>query len=38
MRLSSRSPVLTIPSVFTDGDPAELSTVENLLRENLIII
>ncbi len=29
---------LTIPAVFTDGDPAELSIVENLLRENLTAI
>ena len=28
----------TIPAVFTDGDPAELSIVENLLRENLTAI
>jgi ParB family chromosome partitioning protein len=29
---------LTIPAVFTDGDPAEISIVENLLRENLTAI
>ncbi|MFZ4859007.1 MAG: ParB/RepB/Spo0J family partition protein [Desulfuromonadaceae bacterium] len=29
---------LTVPAVFTDGDPAELSIVENLLRENLTAI
>ena len=29
---------LTISAVFTDGDPAELSIVENLLRENLTAI
>lgn len=29
---------LTIPAVFTDGDPAEVSIVENLLRENLTAI
>ena len=29
---------LTIPAVFTDGDPAEISIVENLLRENLTSI
>jgi len=29
---------LTIPAVFTDGDPVELSIVENLLRENLTAI
>jgi ParB family transcriptional regulator, chromosome partitioning protein len=29
---------LAIPAVFTDGDPAELSIVENLLRENLTAI
>ncbi|MFZ4858479.1 MAG: ParB/RepB/Spo0J family partition protein [Desulfuromonadaceae bacterium] len=29
---------LTIPAVFTDGDPGELSIVENLLRENLTAI
>ena len=29
---------LTIPAVFTTGEPAELSIVENLLRENLTAI
>ena len=29
---------VTIPAVFTDGAPAELSIVENLLRENLTAI
>lgn len=29
---------LTIPAVFTDGEPAEISIVENLLRENLTAI
>jgi ParB family chromosome partitioning protein len=28
----------TIPAVFTDGEPAEISIVENLLRENLTAI
>lgn len=28
----------TIPAIFTDGDPAEISIVENLLRENLTAI
>jgi len=28
----------TIPVVFTDGEPAEISIVENLLRENLTAI
>ncbi len=28
----------TIPAVFTDGDPTEISIVENLLRENLTAI
>ena len=28
----------TIPAVFTDGEPAEISLVENLLRENLTAI
>jgi ParB family chromosome partitioning protein len=35
---SQRAGCLTIPAVFTDGDPAELSLVENLLRENLTAI
>jgi ParB family chromosome partitioning protein len=29
---------LTIPAVFTNGEPAEISIVENLLRENLTAI
>ena len=29
---------LTIPTVFTTGEPAELSIVENLLRENMTAI
>ena len=29
---------LTIPAVFTTGEPAEISIVENLLRENLTAI
>jgi len=28
----------TIPAVFTDGEPTEISIVENLLRENLTAI
>ena len=28
----------TIPAVFTDGEPAEIAIVENLLRENLTAI
>jgi ParB family transcriptional regulator, chromosome partitioning protein len=28
----------TVPALFTDGDPAEISIVENLLRENLTAI
>ncbi|MFZ4858065.1 MAG: ParB/RepB/Spo0J family partition protein [Desulfuromonadaceae bacterium] len=28
----------TIPAVFTDGEPAEISIIENLLRENLTAI
>jgi ParB family chromosome partitioning protein len=28
----------TIPAIFTDGDPVEISIVENLLRENLTAI
>ena len=28
----------TVPALFTDGDPAEVSIVENLLRENLTAI
>jgi len=28
----------TIPAIFTDGDPMEISIVENLLRENLTAI
>ena len=28
----------TVPAVFTDGDPREISIVENLLRENLTAI
>jgi ParB family transcriptional regulator, chromosome partitioning protein len=34
-RLAGRE---TIPAVFTDGEPAEISIVENLLRENLTAI
>jgi ParB family chromosome partitioning protein len=30
--------LLTIPAVFTDGEPAEISIIENLLRENLTAI
>jgi len=28
----------TIPAIFTDGEPAEISIIENLLRENLTAI
>ncbi len=28
----------TVPAVFTDGEPAEISIVENLIRENLTAI
>ena len=28
----------TVPALFTDGDPAEIAIVENLLRENLTAI
>jgi ParB family chromosome partitioning protein len=28
----------TIPAILTDGEPAELSIIENLLRENLTAI
>ncbi len=35
---SIRAGCLTIPAVFTTGEPAELSIVENLLRENLTAI
>lgn len=34
-KLASRQ---TIPAIFTDGDPMEISIVENLLRENLTAI
>lgn len=38
LQASKLAGCLTIPAVFTDGDPAELSIVENLLRENLTAI
>lgn len=35
---SKQAGLQTIPAVFTDGEPTEISIVENLLRENLTAI
>src|SRR5689334_5540070 len=34
LRASMQAGLATIPAILTDGDPAEIAIVENLLREN----
>jgi len=35
---AQKAGLATIPAIFTDGEPAEISIIENLLRENLTAI